>query len=280
MLDRAFQLLQLGAMAVALLSTAWAFPAAAQTNETSLSQLSSRPARITQAIDEKQLVLLRGNVHPLAQAKFDQGSGKRCATLDRMLLLLQRAPEQEAALRQLLDDQLTLNSPKHHAWLTPEQFGAQFGATDADLQTTTSWLSAKGFHGIQVGPGRTAIEFSGTVGQVRDAFHTEIHRYLVNGAQRFANSSDPQIPAALAPVVAGVVSLHNFPKFAHSHKLGNFHRAKDGGAIEPLFSFAGCGSTPISSATDSGQPTWRKFTMFLPIWMAPDKPSPWSDSRI
>jgi hypothetical protein len=242
MVNRAFQFSQVGSLAVTLLSTAWAFPAAAQTNDATVSQLPSRPSRITQAIDEKQLVILSGNVHPLAQPKFDLGAVNDAQPLDRMLLLLQRAPEQEAVLRQLLDDQITLNSPKHHVWLTPGQFGAQFGPTDADLQATTSWLTAKGFHAIQVGPGRTAIQFSGTAGQVRDAFHTEIHRYMVNGAQRFANSSDPQIPAALAPVIAGVVSLHNFPKFSHSHRLGNFHRARDGGAIEPLFSFAGCGS--------------------------------------
>jgi hypothetical protein len=245
--DRTFQLSPIGFLVIALLSTALPTTAAAQTNDASASQVLSKSspitqARITQTIDEKQLVLLRGNVHPLAQTKFDQGAVSDAQPLDRMLLLLQRAPEQEAALRQLLDDQLTLNSPKHHAWLTPQQFGAQFGPADADLQTATNWLTAKGFHGIQVGPGRTAIQFSGTAGQVRDAFHTEIHRYLVNGAEHFANSSDPQIPAALAPVVAGVVSLHNFPKFAHSHTLGNFHRARDGGAIEPLFSFAGCGS--------------------------------------
>src|ERR1700681_128737 len=243
MLDCAIQFSQIGALAVAIISTVWPLPAAGQTNDASLSQVSSRRARITQAIDEKQWVLLHGNVHPLAQAKFDQGAVSDAQPLDRMLLLFQRAPEQEAALRQLLDDQLTLNSPKHHAWLTPQQFGAQFGPIDADLQASTSWLSAKGFHGIQVGPGRTVIEISGTAGQVRDALHTDIHRYVVNGAQRFANSSDPQIPAALAPVVAGVVSLHNFPKFAHSHKLGNFHRSSAGGVIEPLFSFAGCGSS-------------------------------------
>ena len=56
------------------------------------------------------------------------------------------------------------------------------------------------------------IEFSGTAAQVQQAFHTEIHRYTVNGEDHWANASDPQIPAALAPVVAGVNSLHNFPK--------------------------------------------------------------------
>src|ERR1700686_1915273 len=250
--DRTFQFSPIGFLAMALLSTLLPSTTAAQTNDASASQVTSRPSRITQAIDEKQLVLLRGNVHPLPQTKFGQGTVSDAQPLDRMLLLLQRAPEQEAALRQLLDDQLTLNSPKHHAWLTSEQFGAEFGRTDFYIQATTSWLSAKGFHGIQVGPGRTAIQFSGTAGQVRDAFHTEIHRYVVNGAQRFANSSDPQIPATLAPVVAGVVSLHNFPKFAHSHKLGNFHLARDGGVIEPLFSYAGCGSNSTQPCNGLG----------------------------
>ena len=257
LVGRALKFSKISPLAVALLSTTWSFPAVAQTNDAGVSQLPSQPARITQAritqaIDEKQLVILKGNVHPLAQPKFDLGAVSDSQPLDRMLLLLQRAPEQEAALRQLLDDQLTLNSPKHHAWLTPKQFGAQFGAADADLQATTTWLGSKGFHAIQVGPGRTAIQFSGTAGQVRDAFHSEIHRYVVNGTQHFANSSDPQIPAALAPVVAGVVSLHNFPKFAHSHKLGNFHRANDGGAIEPLFSFAGCGSNSTQPCNGLG----------------------------
>src|SRR6202041_2301740 len=54
------------------------------------------------------------------------------------------------------------------------------------------------------------IGFSGTAGQVREAFHTEIHQLEVKGVKHFANMSDPRIPAALAPAVVGVVSLHDF----------------------------------------------------------------------
>ena len=54
------------------------------------------------------------------------------------------------------------------------------------------------------------IDFSGTAGQIRDAFHTEIHNLMVEGKMHFANMSDPQIPAALEPAVGGVVSMHNF----------------------------------------------------------------------
>src|SRR5215467_8913415 len=201
------------------------------------AQTAPIATRITQAIDEKKLVTLRGNVHPLARPEFDQGPFADAQPLKRMLLLLQRGPDQETALQQLLEDQQNKSSANYHAWLTPDQFGKQFGPADADIQTITQWLTSHGFTDIAVGPGRTVMEFSGNVGQVRAAFHTEIHNYLVEGKVYSANSSDPQIPAALSPVVAGVVSLHNFPKRSHAKFLGQFRRTQGKPGLQPLFTF-------------------------------------------
>ena len=205
------------------------------------AQTQNVPTRITQKVDERQLVVLRGNTHPLARAEYDQGAVMDAQPLRRMLLLLQRSSEQEAALRQLLDEQQDKSSPQYHKWRTPEEFGKQFGPADADTRMVTQWLTSQGFTDIKVGPGRTVIEFSGNAGQVRSAFHTEIHRFVVQGEEHLANASDPQIPTALAPVVAGVVSLHNFPMKSHMHRLGTFQRSKTG-AIEPLFTFPACRS--------------------------------------
>jgi subtilase family serine protease len=115
-----------------------------------------------------------------------------------MLLALQTSPEQQAALQKLMQEQLSEDSSNFHKWLTPQQFGQQFGPADADIEIVKSWLVAHGFHDIKLAAGRTAIEFSGNIGQVRVAFHTEIHRFLADGEARQANESDPQIPAALA----------------------------------------------------------------------------------
>src|SRR5229473_2936328 len=201
------------------------------------AQTTNIPARITQAVDENNLVVLKGNVHPLARAEFDQGAVADGQPLNRMLLLLQRSADQESALRQLLDNQQSKSSPNYHAWLTPEQFGTQFGPADADIQAVTQWLTSQGFTNIKVGPGRTVIEFSGNVGQVRSAFHTSIHRFVVNNEEHMANASDPQIPAALTQVVAGIVSLHNFPKKSHARFLGQFRRTIGKPGLEPLFTF-------------------------------------------
>jgi hypothetical protein len=217
---------------LALLFAAFAFPyfAYAQANLT--------PSRITQAVDEANLTTLLGNTHPLAQTPFDRGAAPDALPTDRMLLVLKRSPSQEAALDTLLDQQADRASPNYHAWLTPQQFGQQFGPSDADIQTITAWLQSHGFQVNGVSNGRTVIEFSGNAGQMRDAFHTSIHRYTVNGEDHWANSSDPQIPAALAPVVSGIATLYNFPRQAMHEVMGTFLRSRSTGAVQligPLF---------------------------------------------
>jgi len=107
------------------------------------------------AVDDTQTVTLKGNVHPLARAEFDRGMVDPGQPVGRMLLLLARSPEQETSLRQLIDEQQTKSSPNFHAWLSPEQFGQQFGPADADIQAVTTWLAAQGFSGVKVGVGRT-----------------------------------------------------------------------------------------------------------------------------
>ena len=171
----------------------------------------ARP-RIVEALDETQRTTLRGNTHPLAVAKFDRGAAPATLPLERMLLVLKRSPEQDAALVALLDQQQDKSSPQYHKWLTPGEFGKQFGPADADIQMVTSWLQSHGLQINQVSKGRTVIEFSGTAAMVQDAFHTQIHRYAVQSESHWANASDPQIPDALTPVVAGVWSMHNFLK--------------------------------------------------------------------
>jgi hypothetical protein len=165
-------------------------------------------SRINGPIDESTLVVLKGNVHPLANAASDEGPVDG-ALSGRMLLMLRRSPQQEAALRQLVQEQLTVNSPNFHKWLTPEQFGEQFGVADTDIQTVSSYLSAHGFTVGRVYKNKMAIEVTGTAAQLSETFHTEIHSYSIHGQRYFANATDPSIPAALAPVVRGFASLNN-----------------------------------------------------------------------
>lgn len=182
------------------------------------------PARIVRAVDDTQLVQLKGNVHPLARAEFDRGMAPDDLPMQRMLLMLQRSAEQESSLQQLMSEQYDKSSPNFHKWITPEEFGQKFGPADSDIEAVTSWLTKQGFQVAKVSKGKLAIEFSGTAAQLRSAFHTEIHKFVVNGESHWANANEPQMPAALAPVVAGFASLHDFqPKPMH-HVAGAFQK--------------------------------------------------------
>lgn len=148
-------------------------------------------------------------------------------------------------------------SPYFHQWLTPRQFGALFGATDAELAQVTAWLTAHGFAIDEIPAGRKIVLFSGTASQISDTFHTEIHHYLVSGATHIANNQDPQVPQALAGLVNGVVSLHDFrhsPQIASQRPLDSTP-AYSAGSTHNLFpaDFAAIYNlNPLFSAGTSG----------------------------
>ncbi len=169
---------------------------------------------ITQQIDNTNLVPLTGNVHPLATAAADQGAAPETLQLGRTILVLKRSSAQEAQLQKLLAAQQNPSSSNYHRWLSPAQFGAQFGVATQDIEKITQWLASFGFAVEKPMPGQNVILFSGTHAQLKAAFHTELHNYKVNGRSYWANATDPQIPAALAPVIAGFSSLNNFPRKA------------------------------------------------------------------
>ncbi|MGO9275734.1 MAG: protease pro-enzyme activation domain-containing protein [Terriglobia bacterium] len=233
------------------------------------AQSARAPARVTQAVDPEKLVTLPGDVHPLARPRYDQGLAPDSLSMPRMLLVLRRSADQESALQQLLVNQQVKSRPNFHQWLTPQQFGQQFGPADADIQAVTDWLTSQGFQVNRISNGRTVIEFSGTAGLVRQAFHTEIHQYVVNGQAHWANASNPQIPAALAPVVAGINSLNSFPRKPQSLRLGTFERTKATGEVKPLFTFT-CpsGATACGSGTFYGVGPSDFATIYnvLPLW--------------
>lgn len=177
-------------------------------------------SRITAPINDQVRVTLKGNTSPLARARYDQGPVPDSFPAERMFLILQRSPEREAALRRFIQDAHTPGSPSFHRWLTPEEFGELYGPEDSEVAAVAGWLQTHGFSVARVTKGKTAIEFSGSAGQVREAFHMEIHAYLINGELHHANSSDPQIPAALAPVIAGVTPMNDFRPKSYMEVLG------------------------------------------------------------
>lgn len=175
---------------------------------------AGRPPRarvlVTGSVDESRLVPLAGNTRREANVTNDRGRVPDDFLMEHMLLLLNRPPELEEQFEQYIESLTDKSSPNFHQWLMPEEQGQLYGLAQEDVDTVTGWLQSHGFTVGYVYPNRRVIDFSGTAGEIREAFHTEIHHLDVKGKQHFANMSDPQIPESLAPVVLGVVSMSDF----------------------------------------------------------------------
>jgi hypothetical protein len=198
----------------------------------SLTVFAQEPrVRITEPIDNSALVRVPGTHHPLASAANDLGRVSGDTFMERMVLVLKPGDEQAAALTRLIDAQHDQQSPTYHNWLTPEQYGTQFGPAQQDLDQIAAWLQQQGFRVDAVPHGRRWIEFSGSAAQVESAFHTEMHHYLVKGEDHVANAGDISLPQRLAPAVAGVLSLHNFRKHAAHSKAFQLHRDQTTGEM-------------------------------------------------
>jgi pseudomonalisin len=175
----------------------------------SLDRVAPQP-RIKNKINDADLVTL--SEHRLAQlvASVDKGPVDDNLPLKNMTLILNSSPEQQAALETFSKAQQTLGDPEYHHWLTPKEFADHFGVATQDLDAIKNYLISNGFSIDEVPTGGRTLSFSGTVAQVKKAFHTEIHHYDWHGEQHIANVSDPQIPAALSQVVGGLTNLQDF----------------------------------------------------------------------
>lgn len=224
---------------------------------------------VTQSVDDAVRVALPHNVHPLARPEYDKGEAPADLSLDRMLMVLKRSPEQEAALQQLLEHQQDIESPSYHQWLTPQQFGERFGPASADIEKVTQWLASCGFQVTQISASHLFIEFSGNSSQVRQAFGTPIHSFVVNGQQHYANITNPTIPAALALVVAGIDSLNNFQKQAQNIPLGTYSFARRR-LDSPAYTFGG-GTNQVSDYAIAPYDFATIYNL-LPLWNATPTP--------
>ena len=174
------------------------------------TQSAARPL-ITRPVDESSLVALRGNVHPLARREFDRGRAPVSLGAQRMLLLLKRTPRQQMMLEQYLASLEDKNFPNFHHFLTPEQFGQQYGPAPEDVAQVVSWLNGQGFAVSKVAKSHMAIEFSGSVNQVERAFHTEIHRFGGPRAGARRKRDEPDDPVGACAGCRGSLSAERFP---------------------------------------------------------------------
>ncbi|MGA2249611.1 protease pro-enzyme activation domain-containing protein [Terracidiphilus sp.] len=191
----------------------------------------SPAVRIPAEINSSEQSVIPGSKHPLALAQLDAGRVPAGTRLTDVTIFFKRSAAQEANLQTLIGAQQTPGSPQFHQWLTPDQFAARFGVADADLQKVQTWLEQQGFAVDSISRSRNAIHFSGTVGSVEQTFATEMHYYKLAGVKHIAPSTALSVPAAIAPMVSGVLNLNDFKP-----RSMMVHRKLSAKPVKPLYS--------------------------------------------
>ncbi len=206
-------------------------------------QMAMSQTRIANVINNEERVVLRGTKPALLAQSADTGRMSGGQSLGRMLLVLAPSANQDQKAAKLVAALHNPSSPSYHKWLTPSQFGQMFGVSESDAAQVQHWLQGRGLTVHEVSQSRRFIVFSGTVSQVEDAFSTQMHTYSYKDKNFISNSTDIQIPAALQPVVKGVVRLHSDPRSPNAFMGGKVYFKKSHG----LFSF-GDGSHYLTPA--------------------------------
>ena len=186
-------------------------------------------------------VAIQHTIPVRARNATDLGAAPANRVLDSLSIYFNMTDAQQASLNQLLIDQQNPNSPRYHQWLTPEQFGAQFGLSNQDLAKVTAWLTSQGFTVTGTSSSNTYINFTGTVAQAEQAFGTSIHMLLADGEQHISNISDPTLPAGMAAVVTNISGLHDFRVKPRSHAR-QVPAAAQADALHPQFTSSLTGS--------------------------------------
>jgi len=138
-----------------------------------------------------------------------------CRSL-RMHLVLRRSSSQEAALN---SSSPTCTHPAARAITSgspPISSRPAVRSSDQDVATVESWLCANGFEVAGVEPGKQVIEFTGSVAQLRNAFHAQIHKYRSTAASTTPQPTTRTFPRRSPRSSGGFVILNNFHLKSHA----------------------------------------------------------------
>lgn len=116
----------------------------------------------------------------------------------------------QQTLSNLLQQIYSPASPHYHHYLTPEQFAAQFGPTEADYQAVIAYAEANGFKVTGRHPNRTILDVRGSVDVIEKALHVTMRTYHHPTESRTFYAPDAQPTLDLAVPILGISGLDDY----------------------------------------------------------------------
>ena len=131
-------------------------------------------------------------------------------------------------------------SPMYGAFLTPDQFAADFDPSGNTYSTVEYVVLGSGMTIAQAYTNRKVLDVVATVAQADAFFGTVINQYDYHGVVYYANALPAKIPSALRGVIMAVSGFNNFAR----------HIARPPAVRNPVNTPSGFGPLDIQTAYD------------------------------
>jgi subtilase family serine protease len=116
------------------------------------------------------------------------------------------------------------SSPSFQKWITPDQFQSKFGATAGNIAAVQNFVTGKNLKVIS--SDSRSITVQGTIGDIQNAFHTQIHQFNVNGNVVRANTSNPIVDEPVGSMVRAISGLTQIMAKNHSVRLRDSNKLR------------------------------------------------------
>ena len=176
------------------------------------------------------LVAIPSNVSPAVAHSAKVGE---LAAANKVSVAVSLQLRDKAGLQKFLSEVTDPHSAEYHHFLTPAEFTAKYGPTQAEVDAVNSYLAAAG---LKVSPHRAnsqVVDATGTAAQVEHAFGTTLGVYSQAGKTFYANESAPRLPASVAGAIAGVAGLDNRATHHTDNVKTNTARPHVGSGLTP-----------------------------------------------
>jgi kumamolisin len=143
----------------------------------------------------------------------DVGAADRDQVIDLVISLSVR---DQAALKTLIAQQNDPGSSRFQKYVTPAEFGDQFGPSVADYQRVLDWAAGAGLEVTRQEPSRMSLSVRGRIADIERAFGTSL-RTFEDGRGRFrAPDASFRRPDAIGDVFSSVIGLDD-SQLWHTH---------------------------------------------------------------
>lgn len=211
---------------------------------------------------EPRIALSGASPQPRLRAARLLGRLDSAATLQAGLILPLR---NQGQLDTLLQRQYTPGDPLYHHFLTPPEFTASYGPTQADYDAVAAYARAQGLTITGTSPGRTLLSVAGPSAKIEAAFGIKMSRYrLPSGDLAISNSAAPVLPRSVAVRLAGIAGLNNiarmWPQFRRLNPNMQAH------APVPVTGSGGTGSGPLGGLAPNDIKAAYELSAITPLY--------------